>query len=211
MDPKVTDTLLAQVPCMQFQRAESSKPTRFYLHKSVQVILRRKRKASSSIKTYAQASRLGPDLHGKKKKHRLNITKSRLQAPQVQHVSRDIGSLAVPQPANSAAALSLIRNPPTDQVRNKNLVPRMLAGIQDKSKRGRGWVTDSPPKRFVKVRRRVVGLNGCTVEDRVFSSKKERKRFLQQQRRAKEKVCDESSTGVLTFMLRSLSAMQEMH
>ena len=191
MDSNVTDTLLSEVPCMQLQSAESSKTTKYYLSASVKRMTNRKRKAAASIKTYAKASRYGPDMNGKKKRQR-QIS---------QQFKTDSSSSTVGQPANTAAALSLIRNPPTDQVRTKLLVPRMLAGIEDTTKRGRGRVTDEPQKRTIKVCRRVVGLNGCTVEDRVFDTKKERKRFLQQQRRAKEKVCKDC-TGMYSLLIK---------
>ena len=187
MHPRVTDTLLSQLVCMRFKSAGAKTIARFYLSEHVKRLVNMKRKSVAVMKTYEMANRVGPDADGKKTKYRHQVVDQPI-------VNVDTSEI---QPRNTAAARSLDMNPTEDRTRSVRLKPHMISCIQDTDKRGRGRVTVDPPRKTGTVCTRVIGLDGCTVECRVFDNPKARKRFNQQQRRASAKVCDDTGVSVL--------------
>lgn len=177
----VTDCTLSQLPCMRFKAAETTYVSRYYLAEQVQHLVRVKRREAATKTTYAQAFQSGPDIADEKPRRskKARTLTNRQQA--YVHV----------QPMNTAAALSLSAEPVADRVHTITLEPRALAALQDytNKKRGRGRVATTPEERNTRrVCDRVVGLDGCTVRERVFRSTLERRRYRQQQRRTAAKA-----------------------
>ena len=149
----------------------------------VKQFVTRKRKKLTYSTTYAQAFAEGPT-------DRIPLNHNDrvpLLNDQIRH------KLLLDSPRPTSAALSLTRELKQTEFQYVQLVPRMLISLNT-GKKKRGRVCEKAVNK-AKMCTRVVGLDGFTVRSRVFESASDRKRFRQQQRRARQRGMKLSMTN----------------
>ena len=158
--------MLSKIPCMRFKAAEATRVSKFYLHDHIKEAYSKQTKSSGN---YVHA-----------------FTPEDVSDLQCHHQQVQLNKQHMVQPMNTAGALSLTADPVQDRVYSKRLIPRALAALMDDCEtRGPGRVsTTADEKNTIRVRERVVGLDGAKLNDRVFRSALERRRHNQRKRRA---------------------------
>lgn len=180
---EATDTLLKNIPCIRICVNTNKQPSRHYMVEHVKQFVTRKRKKSTYSTTYAQAFAEGPT-------DRIPLNHNDrvpLLNDQIRH------KLLLDSPRPTSAALSLTRELKQTEFQYVQLVPRMLISLNT-GKKKRGRVCEKAVNK-AKMCTRVVGLDGFTVRSRVFESASDRKRFRQQQRRARQRGMKLSMTN----------------
>ena len=168
----VTRISLRTLPCIRIQSAELWKPSRYYLQSSVKKLSNKIANDRLNV-TFAKSYSRGLG----------NCTDINTNDVKPRRMKKIMQAASAVAPMNSAAALSITRDPVPDRVEKCRIIPKALAAITDSRKGRRGPVAKRPQGNFGKVQVRIVGLDGCTVKTRVFDTPLERKTYRQMQRR----------------------------